>query len=171
MLSDTILNRLNDQLNKESYSAYLYYSMSAYFETVNLKGFAHWMLIQAQEEITHTQRLFMYINDKSARVKLGAVDEPPHEWDSPLACLENAYEHECMISQRINDCVTLALGENDHATNAMLQWFVNEQVEEEANADDLVQKLKLIGDNSSGLFLIDAELSKRTFQPTLPGNA
>ena len=110
MLSDQILNKLNDQISKEAYSAYLYYSMSAYFESVNLKGFANWMLIQAQEEITHTQRIFTYINDKGARVQLGPLEEPPHDWDSPLACLEDAYQHECMISGIINECVTLALG-------------------------------------------------------------
>ena len=171
MLSDQILNKLNDQIRKEAYSAYLYYSMSAYFESVNLKGFANWMLIQAQEEITHTQRIFTYINDKGARVQLGPLEEPPHDWDSPLACLEDAYQHECMISGIINECVTLALGESDHPTNSMLQWFVKEQVEEEANADDLVQKLKLIGDNSSGLYLLDVDLGKRTFSGPKPDQA
>jgi len=165
MLKKVISEKLNDQINREAFSAYLYYSMSAYFESINLKGFANWMTMQAQEEIAHTHRLFTYINDKGDRVLLSALDEPQHDWDSPLACIEDAYNHECLISECINECVTLALKENDHATNAMLQWFVSEQVEEEANADDLVQKLKLIGDNSSGLYMLDAELGKRTFDP------
>ncbi len=165
MLKDVVLDKLNEQINREAFSAYLYYSMSAYFESINLKGFAHWMTIQAQEEIVHTHRLFTYINDKGARVKLTAVEEPKRDWDSPLACIEDAYHHECTISECINECVTLALKENDHATNAMLQWFVSEQVEEEANADDLVQKLKLIADNSSGLYMLDTELGKRALGP------
>lgn len=162
MLKDAIESKLNDQVNKELYSAYLYYSMASYFESINLKGFANWVKVQAQEELTHVARLFDYINDRGGRVQFDAVDGPPGEWDSPLAALQNAYEHECWVSERINECVSLALAENDHSTNTFLQWFVAEQVEEEANADDIVQKLTLIGDNSSGLFLMDNELGGRS---------
>jgi ferritin len=147
----------------EAYSSYLYYSMVGYFESVNLKGFANWMLIQAQEEITHMHRIFTYINDKGASVVLGAIDQPQSTWESPEACIRETLAHEQFISEKINECVTLALSENDHSTNAMLQWFVAEQVEEEANADDLLQKLIMIGDNSSGLFLLDTELATRKF--------
>jgi ferritin len=125
------------------------------------------MLIQAQEEITHMHRIFTYINDRGASVTLQQVDQPPSSWESPLACIEQTLEHEQMISEKINECVTLALQENDHSTNAMLQWFVTEQVEEEANADDLLQKLRMIGDNASGLYLLDTELSKRVFTSEL----
>lgn len=169
MLKDPILNKLNEQIAYEGYSAYLYYAMVGYFETINLKGFANWMLIQAQEEVTHMHRIFTYINDKGAAVKLQAVDQPPSKWDSPLACITETLAHEQMISEKINECVTLALSEMDHATNAMLQWFVSEQVEEEANADELLQKLKMIGDNSSGLYLLDNELAKRAFDTTASG--
>lgn len=163
MLKDSILTKLNEQVQHEAYSAYLYYSMVSYFDTVNLKGFANWMLIQAQEEITHMHRIFSYIHDKGASVSLGGIDQPPASWESPVECIGETLTHEQFISEKINECVTLALSENDHSTNTMLQWFVAEQVEEEANADDLLQKLIMIGDNSSGLFLLDSELGQRKF--------
>ncbi len=162
MLKETVLNKLNDQFNCEVFSAYLYFSMAGNFESINLKGFANWMEIQAQEELTHAHRIYKYIVDRGDRPMMAAVDAPRHDWGSPLEAMTDAYEHECQISAQINDCVTLVLKENDHSTNTMLQWFVNEQIEEEAVADDIVQKLKLIADNSTGLFLLDTELSKRT---------
>jgi ferritin len=163
MIKAAMLDKLNDQLAKEANSAYIYYSMVGYFESVNLKGFANWMLIQAQEEITHMHRLFTYINDRGAQAVLSRIDQPQHSWDSVEACIAETLAHEQMISESINECMTLAMKENDHSTTTMLQWFVAEQVEEEANADDLLQKVKMIGDNSSGLYLLDNELSKRTF--------
>lgn len=163
MLNQRVEERLNDQIRHELQSAYIYFGMAAYFESISLNGFANWMTVQAQEELTHAYRIFNYINDRSGRAALKALDAPPFEWDSPLAAVTNAYEHECKVSQSINECVSLAVAEKDHMTNTFLQWFVAEQVEEESNADDLVQKLKLIGDNTSGLFLLDNELSKRTF--------
>lgn len=168
MLKDSMLDKLNEQIQHEAYSAYLYYSMVGYFESENLKGFANWMQIQAQEEITHMHRIFTYINDKGASVVLGPVDQPPSKWDSPVECIRQTLEHECFISEKINECVTLALSENDHATNAMLQWFVAEQVEEEANADELLQKVIMIGDNASGMFLVDNELGQRKFVDETP---
>lgn len=171
MLKDSVLDKLNEQVALEGYSAYLYYAMVGYFESINLKGFSNWMLIQAQEEVTHMHRIFTYINDRGASVKLQAQAQPPASWGSPLECIAETLEHEQMISEKINECVTLALQENDHSTNAMLQWFVNEQVEEEASADDLLQKLTMVGDNASGLFLLDAELAKRTFVSELEGAA
>lgn len=163
MLKDAILNKLNEQIKHEAYSAYLYYAMVGYFETKNLKGFANWMLIQAQEEITHMHRIFTYINDRGAVVELEGVEKPQATWESPVDCIRDALEHERFISEKINECVSLAVAENDHSTNTMLQWFVSEQVEEEATADELLQKLIMIGDNASGLFLLDIELSKRQF--------
>lgn len=161
MLNKTILNKMNAQITAELESAYLYFSMMSYFESISLKGFAHWMKLQAQEELGHAMRIFSYVNDKSMRVKTGPIGAPKNEWDSPLDAIEDFYTHECAVSEMINECVTLAIKENDHSTNTFLQWFVSEQVEEEASADEVVQKLKLIGDNSSGLFLLDTELSKR----------
>jgi len=164
MLKEAVLNKLNQQLNDELYSSYLYYAMTGYFESINLKGFSNWMQIQAQEELTHTNRIFAYINDKGERAKFGAHPEPTQDWESPLDCMTDAYNHECLISEKINECVSLALKENDHSTNTMLQWFVAEQVEEEATADDIVQKLKLIADHPSGLYMLDNELAGRSFQ-------
>ena len=169
MLKDSILEKLNEQVNHELRSAYVYYAMAAYFEGVSLKGFAHWMTLQAQEELTHVDRIFRYINDKGARVELRDVPAPRGEWKSPLDAMQDAYNHECFVSEKINECVSAALAANDHSTNAFLQWFVAEQVEEEAAADDVVQKLKLIGEHPSGLFLLDNELSKRTFAPNSAG--
>jgi len=163
MIKKPMLEKLNEQLNHELASAYVYYAMAAYFESINLKGFANWMKIQAQEELTHVHKIYTYIIDRGARPSFGAHEAPKQEWKSALAAMEDAYKHECFISEKINECVTLALKEGDHPTNTMLQWFVNEQVEEESAADDVVQKLKLIGDNTSALFLLDNELAGRSF--------
>lgn len=164
MLKATMLDNLNGQINSEVYSAYLYFSMAGYFESINLKGFANWMEIQAQEELSHAHRLYSYIINKGERPKMAAIDAPPQDWSSPLDAMQDVYNHECKISEQINDSVSHALKESDHSTNTMLLWFVNEQVEEEAAADDVVQKLKLISDNSTGLFLLDSELGKRSPQ-------
>lgn len=168
MLKDTVLDKLNNQVNREIYSAYLYVSMAGYFESVSLKGFAHWMEIQVQEELIHAHRLHSYIVDKGERPKMMPIEAPPHDWSSPLDTMQNVYSHECNVSEMINECVSLALKENDHATNAILQWFVSEQVEEEASADEVVQKLKLIASDSAGLFMLDSELSKRLPPPSAP---
>jgi ferritin len=162
MLKEKVLDKINDQLNKELAAAHLYYSMAGYFESISLKGFANWMIIQAQEELTHSHRLFMYIIHRGARPVLTAADAPKHDWKTPLDAMKDAYKHECKVSEMINECVGMAIKEGDHMTNTMLQWFVNEQVEEEAAADDVVQKLKLIGDNSGALFMLDNELAGRT---------
>lgn len=165
MLSEKLQKALNEQLNAELYSSYLYLSMSAYFQSVNLAGFATWMRIQAQEELIHAMKFYDYINERSGRVALGPVDGPPTEWKSPPAAFEHAREHERMVTGRINDLVNLAIEERDHATNGFLQWFVTEQVEEEASADAVVQKLKLVGGDGGGLFMVDQELGKRVFTP------
>jgi ferritin len=143
--------------------------MSAYFESCNLKGFARWMKIQAEEELVHSLKLFDFIHSRNGRVSLDTVAAPPTEWDSPLGAFEAAYEHETEITERIHKLVDLALEHSDHPTHQMLQWFVAEQVEEEANADDIVQKLKLVGKEGYGLFMLDRELATRMF--TLPTGA
>ena len=163
MIKDTILEALNKQINAELYSAYLYLSMSAYFESINLKGFANWMMVQAKEEVTHAMRIYDYVVERGGRVKLTAIEQPPTEWKSPLDAFEAAYNHEVKVTQMINELVDLALKEKDHATYNMLQWFVNEQVEEEASADEIVQKLKLVGNERSALFMVDRELAQRKF--------
>jgi ferritin len=165
MLSEKMQDALNAQLNAELYSAYLYVSMAAYFESVNLPGFANWMRVQAQEEVTHAQKFYTYVNERGSRVILRSIDGPPAEWDSPLAVFEEAYAHEQKVTGLINDLVNLAVSEGDHATNIFLQWFVTEQVEEEASADEVVQKLKLVGDVAGGLYMLDREMGQRVFTP------
>jgi len=166
MLSKRMEEALNQQVNAELYSSYLYLSMSAYFESINLKGFANWMKVQAQEELLHAMKIYDFINERGGRVTLTSIDAPPTEWDSPLAAFEGVYEHECKVTGLINDLVNLALEEKDHASHIFLQWFVTEQVEEEASADEIVQRLKLMGDARGGLFMLDRELGQRAF--TLP---
>ena len=165
MIAEKIETSFNEQINWELYSAYLYLSMSAYFLSINLNGFASWMRVQALEEVTHAMKFFDFINERSGRVTLLETKAPPKEWESPLAAFEDAYEHECLVSSRINDLVNLSLDEKDHASNNFLQWFVSEQVEEEASVDEVVQKLKIIGGDGGGLFLLDQELGKRVFTP------
>lgn len=164
MLKPRMQDALNEQINKEYYSAYLYLSMSSYFESVNLSGFAKWMNAQYQEEIQHVLKFFRYIVERGGRVLLQPIEGPPTEWDSPLAAFEAAYGHEVLVTGLINDLVDLAVAEHDHATNNFLQWFIEEQVEEEASTDGVVQQLKLAGDGG-GLFLLDRELGQRVFTP------
>jgi ferritin len=165
MLNKKIQPALNQQLIAELYSSYLYLSMSAYFQSVNLPGFANWMRVQAQEELVHAMKFYDFINERGGRVMLQQIEAPPTEWSSPLDVFENAYKHEQKVTGLINDLVNLAAGERDHATNIFLQWFVTEQVEEEASADEVVQKLKLAGNGSAGLFMLDGQMGQRVFTP------
>ncbi|RLB22092.1 MAG: ferritin [Deltaproteobacteria bacterium] len=165
MLKQTLEKALNEQVNAEFYSAFLYLSMAAYFRSINLSGFANWMEVQYQEEVAHAMKFYNYINERGGRVLLKAIDAPPTEWDSPLAAFEAAYQHEQKVTRLINDLVELAIEEHDHATNIFLQWFVTEQVEEEDNANEVVQKLKLVSDARGGIFMLDRELGQRTFTP------
>ncbi|MEJ5285898.1 MAG: Ferritin-like protein 2 [Candidatus Kapaibacterium sp.] len=165
MLKETIQNALNAQLSREMYSSNLYLAMSGYFQSINLKGFAHWMRLQAQEETTHAMKFFDYMLDRGGLVSIGSIDAPPSKWDSPLAAMEDALKHEQFITQNINALADLAIKEGDHATQIFLQWFVTEQVEEESNVSEIVDKLKLIGDWKGGLLFIDNELAQRTLAP------
>jgi len=165
MIKKKMQEALNKQLNAEYYSSYLYLSMAAYFESMNLKGFANWMRIQTQEEMVHVMKFYDYLIERGGKVTLSPIEGPPIKWSSPLAAFENAYQHEQKVTGLINDLVNLAIAEQDHATNNFLQWFVSEQVEEEASADEVVQKLKLIGKDSGGLFMLDRELAQRVFTP------
>ena len=161
MIGKKIEDAFNAQLNAELYSAYLYLSMSAYFQSVNLEGFAHWMAMQAKEEDGHAMRFFAHLVGRGGRVRLQPIEGPPLEWDSPLAAFDNAYKHEQKVTGMIHDLVKLAGSEGDPAAQAFLQWFVTEQVEEEANADRVVQQLKLIKDAPQGLFMLDRLLAER----------
>ena len=165
MLKPKIQDAINSQITAELYSAYLYYSMAAYFESISLKGFSHWMRVQALEEMTHVQRFFAFVNDRGGRVLLNPIEAPPSEWESPLAVFKEAYAHEVKVTGLVNQMMDLAIAESDHAACNFLQWFVGEQVEEEATADEVVQKLKLVDKTEGGLFLLDQEMDKRTFVP------
>ena len=162
MLGPKIQDAFNKQVNAEYYSSYLYYSMAAYFESHNLRGMAHWMRMQAQEEHTHVMKFFDFILERGGRVLLTAVEAPKTEWRSPLDVFEETCKHEAKITGMINNLVDLSLGEKDHAANAFLQWFVSEQVEEEATVQQVADKLKLAGDNPVALFMIDQELDARS---------
>jgi len=152
---------LNKQLNAEAYSSYLYLAMSAYFESENLRGFAHWMRVQAGEEWMHAMKFYDHIRARLGRVELAAISAPPREWKSPLAAFEEAFKHEQMVSGLIHGLVDLATKSKDHATANFLQWFVSEQVEEEAQTDEIVQKLNQMRDAPAGLFIVDRELAQR----------
>ena len=165
MIKEIIQDALNKQINAELYSSYLYLSMSAYFESINLKGFASWMRVQTQDELVHAMKFYDYLIERGGKVVLSSIESPPTEWPSPLAIFETAYQHEQKVTGLINELVDLAIAEKDHATNIILQWFVSEQVEEEASADEVVQKIKLMGDARGGIFMLDRELAQRVFAP------
>lgn len=162
MISDKMKIALNEQLNAELYSSYLYLSMSAFFDDINLKGMAAWMKLQSTEEYAHAMKFFDFIIRVGERVNLKQIDNPKAIWDSPQAAFEAAHEHEKYISKRINELTDLAISEKDHATNTFLHFFVDEQVEEESTVADIVENFKLIGDSKGGLFMLDKELGKRT---------
>jgi ferritin len=165
MLNNDMEKALNAQVNAEMYSAYLYLSMSAFFQSNSLSGFAGWMRVQAQEEMVHAIKFYDFINERGGRVILEPIEAPPTDWDSPLATFEAVYEHEQKVTGLINELVELALEKHDHATNIFLQWFVSEQVEEEDSANEVVEKIKLVGDAKGGLFMLDRELGQRVFTP------
>jgi len=163
MLSDKMLAACNGQINAELYSAYLYVAMGAYLEDVDLAGGANWMRCQAQEELTHAGKFISYVTERDGRVILEAIEKPPVEWDSLQAVFAAVYEHEQKVSALINGLVTLAREEKDHMTENFLQWFVAEQVEEEASAKEVLRQIKITGGAGGGLLMIDRDLATRTF--------
>ncbi len=165
MLQEKIQKAINEQINAEIYSAYLYLSIKSYFQSSSLGGFANWMQCQVEEELMHSMKFYDFVAERGGRVLLDIIEKPEAEWASPLAAFEETLKHEQLVSKLINDLMELAIAEKDHATQIFLQWFVLEQVEEEASVGEVVDKLKLIQDNSSGLFLLDAELGKRALTP------
>ena len=161
MISKKIEKALNKQINAEFYSSYLYLSMAADFEAKNLEGFANWMKVQAQEEWGHGMRIYNYVNEQQGRVTLAAIETPQAEWASPLAMFEAAYKHEQHVTGLIHNLVSLAKEEKDYATEIFLQWFVTEQIEEEANASSIVEKLQRIKESPHGLMMLDRALGER----------
>jgi len=161
MLEEPVEDALNEQINAELYSEYVYLAMAAYYEDEGLPGFASWMRAQADEEHAHAMRIYDYVHERDGRVTLAGLDDPPTDWADPSDAFRTAYEHEVEISEKIDDLVALARAENDNATENMLQWFVAEQVEEEATAQEVLDKLKHVGDDGPGLLMIDQELGQR----------
>ena len=160
-MNKKIEQALNEQMQAEFFSFYLDLSVAAFFSGRHLDGFAHWMRIQAQEELSHAMKLFDHVDERGGSVKLMALDAPQHEWQSPSAAVEAVLNHERHITERINRIADLANSENDHATTVLMHWYVNEQVEEEATADTLFNQVKMVEDSPHGLLMIDRELSGR----------
>jgi ferritin len=162
MLSDKLQKALNEQINNELFAAYQYLAMAEYFAAMNLDGFAHWMRLQREEEIEHAMKIFDFVIDRDGRVKLGAIGAPSAEFASPLDVLKKALEHERAVTQKINGVYTAAKQENDYPTEALMQWFVLEQVEEEASALKVVERLEMAGEDKAALLMIDREMGQRT---------
>lgn len=161
MLSEKLEAALNHQINEEFYSSYLYLSMAGWFEDKNLDGCAHWMQMQAEEEWQHGMKLFRYLVDRGGRVQLKEIKAPPIDWDSPQAAFEAALDHEKFMTRNINVLAELSMNEKDYATNNIMQWYIAEQVEEEASVDDILKKLDMMGNTGPGLFMMDRELKGR----------
>lgn len=161
MLSKTMQDAINEQINNELYSAYLYLSMSAYFESINLPGSANWMKGQHDEENMHAMKMFDYVNDRGGRVVLTAIAQPTTEFDSPASVWDEVLAHEQKVSTSIHKLYELALREKDYASQALLTWFITEQVEEEKNAAQIVDTLRLVGGQLQGLFQVDRMLAAR----------
>jgi len=161
-IGKTVQDAINEQIKNELYSAYIYLAMSAYFEDAGLSGFAHWMRAQAAEEEEHAMKFFGFVFDRGGRVELQAIDKPPFEWASPLAAFEHALAHEQKVTAMIHDIYTLAGKENDYATQVMLHWFIDEQVEEEKSASAIVDQLKMIDVKGTGLMVLDHKLGSRS---------
>lgn len=169
MINEKMQDKMNEQIVAELYSAYLYLSMSGYFYSVGLDGMAHWMKQQAMEEQVHAMKIFTHINDREGRVKLGAIDAPPSEWASPLDAWKAAWDHEKKVSAMINNLVTLSRETNDYAATPILNWFVDEQIEEEAQPAKVVQSLEISGGKGEALLMLDRELNTRTFTMPVTG--
>lgn len=168
MLNEKIENAITAQINEELYSSYLYLAMAAHLSNIGLNGFANWMNIQVQEEMNHAKFLFDFVLERGGKIELNQIAKPPSTWDNITQIFEETVKHEKYISSRINDIVTLALEEKDHATASFLRWFVDEQVEEEATAEDWLNKLKLTKAEGTALFFLDQEAAKRVFvQPVM----
>ncbi len=162
MISQKMADALNEQANKEFFSSYLYLSMSAFFDSKNLGGMAQWMKMQSEEEYEHAMKFYEFILRVGGEVKLGAIEAPKTNWDNPLQIFEESLEHEKFISKSIHEIMDLAIEENNHPTKSFLQWFIDEQVEEEDSVGQIVENFRMIGDSKGGLFMLDRELGARS---------
>ncbi|MBU1078593.1 MAG: ferritin [Spirochaetes bacterium] len=161
VINKKIQEAINKQINRELYSSYLYLSMASYFEAIGLKGFGTWMKVQAKEEVAHAMKFYSYLFERAGKVTLLDVEAPPATWKSPLDAFKNAYEHEKKVTEMIDNIMKIARTENDYATETMLGWFIDEQVEEEASALEIVGMLEMIKDTKTGLFMLDSKLGQR----------
>ena len=161
MISNKLQDAINQQINSELYSAHLYLSMAAYFETLSLGGFSHWMKRQYHEEASHALKLFDFITDRGGRVALQSIDQPPIEFESVLVVMEMSLAHEREVTSMIDSLYELAISERDYAAHVLLEWFVDEQVEEEKSLTEIVDHLKMVGDDGTGLLMLDARLGQR----------
>lgn len=165
MMSEKILKLMNEQISKEMFASNLYLSMSAYFSDLNLAGFANWMRIQTKEENDHAMLIYDHLIERGAKVKILSVDTPQQTWKSPLEAISAAYEHEKYVTESIHKINTVALEEKDYPTTNFLQWFIKEQVEEEANTSELQGRLELAEKSPGAIFMIDSELKSRVYNP------
>lgn len=171
MINKKVEAAINEQINAELYSAYLYLSMAAYFEEQNLSGFANWMRVQFQEEQFHALKMYDYVLERGGKVTLKVIEGPKVEWDGIVDVFEDVHKHEIHVTGLINNLVDVAMGERDHASNNFLSWFVTEQVEEEANVEKILNQLKLIGGKGDGILMLDRELATRVFVPPVATQA
>lgn len=168
MINEKMEKAFNDQINAELYSEYLYLSMKAYFSSLNLNGFVNWFSVQIQEEHAHGMGMFDYVLERGGRVELQAIDKPETIWENPLACFKHVLEHEQYVTSRINALMDVAEEVKDRAALSFLNWYLKEQVEEEASVGNVLATLELIGDDKNALLMLDRELATRTFvQPVI----
>lgn len=170
MVTKQMEKALNEQINKEFYSAYLYLSMSAYCNKLGMPGCEHWFRMQYDEEVIHMTKMFDYLMQHGGEARLMKIDEPPAEFNSILGAFEASLKHEQFVTKSINELLDVAVAEKDHATQVFLQWFITEQVEEEANVKEIVDRLKMIGENGAALMMIDDKLGLR-MPPAAPAKA
>ena len=168
MIGDRLCQAMNDQIKNELESYYIYLSMAAYFESVSLDGMGHWMRCQAHEEMMHAMKFFSHVIDRGGKVVLQDLKQLKTQWSSPLQAFQEAYEHEKFISGKINELTTIAREDRDYASEPLLAWFSDEQVEEEANASKIADQLEMVGNDKSGLLMMDRELAGRPFPPGSP---
>lgn len=171
MLSDHLLQKLNDQMNYEFYSSQVYLAMAAYCSAESFDGFANFFIVQSEEEKFHAMKIYHYINRVGKRARISGMEAPGNEYDSLLDAFEKAYQHEKTVTQRIYNLSDEAWNDREHATINFLKWFIDEQVEEEATFDSIIQKLRRIDSDSNAFYMLDAELAKRTFSPDSAANA
>lgn len=163
MLNKKVLNAINEQINAEIWSGYMYLAMSSYFAAEGLNGFANWMRVQWQEELSHALKFFDYLIERGEQPILKPITEVPEKWDSPMHAMQETLKHEQHVTALINNLMDIAIAEKDHATKSMLNWYVDEQVEEEANAQEIIDSLSLISQSGNGIYMLDKELKTRAF--------